>query len=308
MYPATVFKVMIASPGDAPELRATASKSIIQWSIENSEREGIFFLPIGWETHAPPQMKPSQKVINRHVVSVSDFLIAIFHTRLGTPTDEYDSGTVEEIDRHQKSNKPVSIFMLSGEVATHDFALQQFRKKIRDEGLIGNYKDAGDLKEKIRVSLGQIICESYFQQKLPAANVCISATVVDSLSKEAQELLLIAASDGPTRGIITKIEPLFKNPYIKVGSKSYGSSGDSCSYYMSAMDDLLRKGLTVEKDSQMESSGIPDNSPRIFGGLAMGKDSQEESSEMFSSHRSTRHELTEKGFDAAARLRKKSAE
>ncbi|WP_353622123.1 hypothetical protein [Halocella sp. SP3-1] len=59
-----------------------------------------------WETSAFPESgKRPQALLNKQIVNDSDAAIAIFWTRFGTPTEEYDSGTEEEIEKMLKSDK-----------------------------------------------------------------------------------------------------------------------------------------------------------------------------------------------------------
>src|SRR5206468_6654815 len=100
-YTATVVKVMIASPSDVPQERRLARDVIEEWNAIHAEDRGIVLMPVGWETHSSPEMgdRP-QAIINRQLLRNSDLLIAVFWTRLGSPTGAAQSGTVEEIEEH----------------------------------------------------------------------------------------------------------------------------------------------------------------------------------------------------------------
>ena len=302
MYPATVFKVMIASPSDVSEERENARKAVYQWSGENAQSTSIVLLPVSWETDSAPVMgAPPQEIINRQILADCDYLIGIFGTRFGTPTAEFTSGTAEEINKHIAAGKPTSIFMLKGSVLLGGIdtkqldALRKFEDSIRNKGLIGEYNDAAHLKEQIRKSLGTIVRENYFQTRIgeAATNVGISAIVesrpLDSLSQEAQELILVAASDGLMKGSIVKTAKLFRDFWeIKAGDQTYKPDG-SRSYYMNALDDeLLPKGFVSFVKTEWIQAPDLDS---IFGkGIVV------------------RYELTAKAFQAVSRLRKKSAE
>jgi hypothetical protein len=49
-------------------------------------------------------------VINRQVLADCDLLVAIFWTRIGSPTGSALSGTVEEIEKHLKAEKPAMLY------------------------------------------------------------------------------------------------------------------------------------------------------------------------------------------------------
>src|SRR5580658_3645242 len=106
-YDARVVKVMIASPGDVSAERQLARDVFYEWNSIHSEDRGLVLLPIGWETHSTPEMgdRP-QAIINRQVLADCDLLVAMFWTRIGSPTGTSVSGTVEEIEEHRRLGKP----------------------------------------------------------------------------------------------------------------------------------------------------------------------------------------------------------
>jgi hypothetical protein len=87
-------KVMIASPGDVAKARQLARDVIHEWNAVNSDDRKKVLMPIGWDTHSSPEMgdRP-QAIINKQVLAGADLLIAIFWTRLGSPTGKAASGT-----------------------------------------------------------------------------------------------------------------------------------------------------------------------------------------------------------------------
>ncbi|MFM6281891.1 MAG: DUF4062 domain-containing protein, partial [Dolichospermum sp.] len=96
---AKLYRVLIASPGDVADERAIVREEIARWNAMHSETMKIVLLPIGWETDATPDLRErGQAVINRQLVDNCDLLIGVFWTRIGTPTPEAESGTVEEIE------------------------------------------------------------------------------------------------------------------------------------------------------------------------------------------------------------------
>ena len=79
----------------------------------NSEIQKVICLPLHWSISSYPEVgKHPQKIINNQVVSKSDLLICVFGSKLGTPTEDYASGSVEEVEEHIKAGKPVMIFFL----------------------------------------------------------------------------------------------------------------------------------------------------------------------------------------------------
>ena len=97
-YSANVYNVLIASPSDVAEERQLVRQDVYSWNELHSRDLNVVLLPVSWETHIAPQLgdRP-QGIINKELVDISDALIGIFWTRLGSPTGVEASGTVEEI-------------------------------------------------------------------------------------------------------------------------------------------------------------------------------------------------------------------
>lgn len=95
-----------------------------------------------------------QSIINEQGVDGADIVVALFGSRLGSPTREAVSGTVEEIERAVNSGKPVHLYFstapLPHDVDTSQLdGLRQFRQEISERGLLGEFDDARQLESQI---------------------------------------------------------------------------------------------------------------------------------------------------------------
>ncbi len=113
-YEATVYNVMIASPSDVVAECGVIRETLSKWNSVHSADKGIVVLPIDWKTHASPAVgdRP-QEIINRQVLADADLLVAVFWTRIGSPTGKAPSGTIEEIREHIAAGKPVMLYFLN---------------------------------------------------------------------------------------------------------------------------------------------------------------------------------------------------
>lgn len=116
-FDARVLKVMIASPGDVSAERQIVRDVLVEWNHVHSEDRRLVLMPIGWETHSSPSMgdRP-QAIINKQILSDCDLLVAVFWTRIGSPTGAAVSGTVEEIQEHVRAGKSAMIYFSSAPV------------------------------------------------------------------------------------------------------------------------------------------------------------------------------------------------
>jgi hypothetical protein len=168
MFKASVVRVLIASPGDVPLSRAVLREAISDWNGLNAERAGIVLLPVMWERDATPELgAPPQDVINRQLVDGCDIVVACFWTRLGTPTSESASGTVEEIERSIATDKPVMIYFSNEPVAEASVdpeeyqRLNEFRESLKNRGLYGNYGAPEELRRKVNAALTRAIRDRF---------------------------------------------------------------------------------------------------------------------------------------------------
>lgn len=154
-FTATVLRVMIASPSDTSRARDAVEQAIYRWNEAYAHRRQIILMPWRWETSAVPQLgSHPQSLINSQGVDESDILIGLFGGRLGSPTPNAISGTVEEIERAQSQRKPVHIYFSSGDlpndVDTEQLeALKEFRKQIQQTGLLGEFDNVAQLEAEI---------------------------------------------------------------------------------------------------------------------------------------------------------------
>lgn len=154
-FTATVLRVMIASPSDTSSARDAVESAISRWNAAYAHRRQMILLPWRWETSAVPQLGAHpQTLINSQGVDESDILIGLFGGRLGSPTPNAISGTVEEIERAKQQGKPVHIYFSSGDlpndVDTAQLnALRDFRKQMQQTGLLGEFDNVAQLEAEI---------------------------------------------------------------------------------------------------------------------------------------------------------------
>ncbi|MEN6351214.1 MAG: hypothetical protein ABFD08_17695 [Syntrophomonas sp.] len=82
-----------------------------------------------WLKDSYPQSggKP-QKILNNQLVMQCDAAVAVFWTRFGTPTDEYGSGTEEEIEELIKSGKQVFLYFSDCPIAPSEIDNDQYEQ------------------------------------------------------------------------------------------------------------------------------------------------------------------------------------
>jgi hypothetical protein len=213
-YMATIFRVMIASPSDIGAERSIVREVLAEWNAVHSEMRTIVLLPLAWETHTSPEMgdRP-QAIINKQILKNCDLLVGVFWTRIGTSTGKYPSGTVEEIEEHIKTGRPVMLYFSSMPVLPDSVdpdqyaALANFKESCKVRGLLETYSDINDFKTKfyrqLQLKLNSEAVFTCVSTPSTSSQVTTASGVPDlpALSREAQ-ILLKEASQDPNGNIL----------------------------------------------------------------------------------------------------------
>jgi hypothetical protein len=150
----TRFRCLLISPGDVQEERDAISDVFLRWNAHEGQAFEVYVALNRWEIGSTPALgdRP-QEIINRQIVDESDFGIALFWSRLGTPTGQFPSGSAEEITRLAISQKQVMVYFKTAPIpqtSTEEFQrLRPFREELKSSGLCEDFEDIGLLREKI---------------------------------------------------------------------------------------------------------------------------------------------------------------
>ena len=112
----TVYDLLLSCPGDVLDLKETINDCVKSFNASIGEANNVRVELKHWSTDSFSQSgdKP-QNILNRQFVEDCDLCVALLGIRFGTPTDNFDSGTEEEIEKC--SNKTSrSFFILLKEV------------------------------------------------------------------------------------------------------------------------------------------------------------------------------------------------
>lgn len=166
------YKCLLISPSDVQEEREGLTDCVEQWNAQIGGALGAKVELVKWETHSAPDLSGEpQYVLNQQIVDHCDFGVAVFWYRLGTPTNNHESGSVEEIDRMSQSGKRVLIYFSScaipqNALSTDQFAkLQKVKKSFQEKGLLGSYSDTENLKQQFQLHLTKVISELLSKDK-----------------------------------------------------------------------------------------------------------------------------------------------
>jgi hypothetical protein len=156
-YSTTAYQLLLSAPRDLPEedIRA-AFDAVARWNVLYGRQQNATVVPTHWSHHSAAEhgTRP-QESLNKQLVEDADVLIALFWHRLGSPTGEAESGTVEEIEEASAHGAYVGVLRCSRAIPPGDFDTDQasrldaFLDEIRRNSLILEYEGAVALRERV---------------------------------------------------------------------------------------------------------------------------------------------------------------
>lgn len=141
-----LYNLLISCPGDVQGEVKLIEDAVGEFNELYAEPLGITIQTRHWSksSYAQSGGKP-QALLNEQFASKCDAAVAIFWTRFGTPTDEYGSGTEEEIEIMLQSGKQVFMYFSDKPCSPSQLddegykRVRAFREKYKDKGVYFTY-------------------------------------------------------------------------------------------------------------------------------------------------------------------------
>jgi hypothetical protein len=262
---------MIASPGDVAPARRIAHDVIHEWNAINAKDRKIILTPVGWETHASPEMgdRP-QAIINGQLLKDTDLLVAVFWTRLGSPTGTAPSGTVEEIEEHLAAGKPAMIYFSMAPVRPDSVdddqysALKAFKESLRPKGLTEEWEDLSEFRTKFSRQLAQMVIRRFTPDLTAVVDTAPfpKPRLAPRLNEPARELLVEASQD--QGGIIMRLETL-QGSHVETNNRDFVVPGDvkTAARWRGALSELNALRLVEDRAGKGELFFVTDEGYRV---------------------------------------------
>lgn len=257
-FNALALPVMIASPGDVQSERDIVRSVIHEWNAANAISREVILIPVGWETHAAPDLggRP-QELINERLLKDCDLLVGIFWTKLGTPTGKSASGSAEEIEKHIEAGKPAMVYFSSAPVAPQLLdndqyeKLKQFKDWCKSKGLIEEYDNVDSFRQKFVNQLQiQLSNNPYLADLLERPEAAAAQPMTPELTEEAKTLLLAAAKSND--GTIMSLR-MMGGTVIQTNSQSFaGDTAREQARWEQALNILINYGYVVGRGHKGE--------------------------------------------------------
>ena len=189
-----IINVMVGNPSDvnllAERVLAVVNKCSTQFSISHN----LALVPHHWTTSTHPSaFNDAQSSINLQLVKECDLMIAIFGSKVGTPTKNNDyGGTAEEIEEHLRLGHEVMVYFsstVSANLLPDDFnRYHNFRNLLRNRMYTFDYENTDDLEKKVEQSLNSYVLNNIkTRYNGPSSNT--NDTVPIKLTNEEYQIL-----------------------------------------------------------------------------------------------------------------------
>lgn len=167
----TVYDLLISCPSDVSKYVDILEKEVLHFNNFFGRFNNVIVRVRHWSRDSYSKFgNPPQKLLNKQIVDSSDLALGVFWTRFGTPTENYGSGTEEEIERMLAMGKQVFLYFLDKPVCPSKINREQYERiqtfinKHKNEGIFFNVPDEKTLANKFRENL-----ELYFDSILKGA-------------------------------------------------------------------------------------------------------------------------------------------
>lgn len=174
----TLYNLLISCPGDVQAEVALIETAVDEFNELYADPLGITIKTRHWSksSYAQSGGKP-QTLLNEQFVNKCDAAVAIFWTKFGSPTDEYGSGTEEEIEIMLQSNKQVFMFFCDKPITPSQMnedgykKIQAFREKYKDRGIYFTYSSNEEFKKLFFAQLSMYFLSDKKVKETTASNL-----------------------------------------------------------------------------------------------------------------------------------------
>lgn len=148
-----VIKCLIISPQDVQAEREAVANVLERWNGQIGTTLDVLIHPVRWETHSTPELgSHPQTILNRQIVKDCDCAVAVFWSRLGTPTAKADSGSLEEIEEVLIRGGQVLVYVCKRDIPQSLLDTDQLARLnaaldvLRKRGLVFEYRSLEELQ------------------------------------------------------------------------------------------------------------------------------------------------------------------
>lgn len=266
----TLYNLLISCPSDVKAEVVLIETAVDEFNELYADPLGITIKTRHWSksSYAQSGGKP-QALLNEQFVNKCDAAVAIFWTKFGSPTDEYGSGTEEEIEIMLQSNKQVFMFFCDKPLSPSQInedgykKVQAFREKYKDRGIYFTYSSDEEFKKLFFAQLSMHFLSDKKVKEATVNNVSdLKLMGIDENGKLSEETSVYPFKLN-TQTSMRQFLDTIRSMYQEIAGMNVGKRTDVNNAFFAGftspvdIDDEERKFIT-EVAEQLEI-GLPDD-------------------------------------------------
>jgi len=217
----TLYNLLISCPSDVKDEVELIKAAVDEFNELYADQLDIAIKTKHWKksSYAQSGGKP-QKLLNEQIVNDCDAAVAIFWTKFGSPTDEYGSGTEEEIEIMLQSGKQVFMYFSDKPISPSQMnseeykQIQAFREKYKDRGIYFTYSSGDEFKKMFFAQLSMYFLS---EKKIKEATIervpelkLVGIDKDGNLSDEASVYSFVINTDTTMNQYLNKIRCIYQ--------------------------------------------------------------------------------------------------
>ena len=219
----THYKCLVISPSDVDDAREAVVQALLDWNAHAGEGLGVKLEAVRWESHARPEMGDGpQQVLNKQIVDDCDFGVAVFWSRLGSPTPEHPSGSVEEIERLLAKGANVMVYFCDAPIPQKMLVddqyrrLQEVKSSFRERGILANYQTVDDLRRVVPLHVNGLVNSLLIQQRAAGLPIPSQGTATAPIPDIRVTVSAALLNPGPSMfaGIVVEVQNHSPNDFF----------------------------------------------------------------------------------------------
>lgn len=160
----SVCRLMISCPSDVETEVEIINRVVEHINDSIGISMDVFVKTLYWSKNVTPEAgEYPQSIINKQILDKSDAIIAIFSNKIGSSTQHYESGTIEEIELMIQQKKQVFVYFSDKPIRKSEIdmkaekKIQAFKNKYKSEGFYVDYSSDEEFRENVDRNLTRYI-------------------------------------------------------------------------------------------------------------------------------------------------------
>lgn len=264
------YDLLISCAGDIRDEIEVINRTVQRFNDQFSDTLGISIRTRHWSKNSYSQSggKP-QALLNEQFVKNCDAAVALLWTRFGTPTDQYGSGTEEEIEIMLEAGKQVFLYFSERPVSPSEMdsdgyaKVQALKQKYKDRGLYFSYSTIEEFERLFYAHLTQYFIKKASDDAQPKRAPQLALRGIDATGRLCENPTILdfrLNSSKSSDTLLTEIKKLYqKIDSIHLGQRQLvkdREDAESLALSLTSWYDSLYPPATIDEAVKTEIMAV----------------------------------------------------